>query len=83
MSLTVAWHGSLLQVWMHWLTQLRYISAAYFALEALVLNEFTGQTSDCSKGLEARLVDMLKAGLSSATPLQLTMLERMKQPQPG
>lgn len=68
---------------MHWLTQLRYISAAYFALEALVQNEFNGRTSDCSGGLEAGLVDMLLAGLSNATPMQRTVLNRMKEPQPG
>lgn len=68
---------------MQWLTQLRYISAAYFSLEALVLNEFSGRVADCSKGLESGLVDMLQAGLSSATPMQRTILNRLKEPQPG
>lgn len=68
---------------MHWLTQLRYISAAYFSLEALVQNEFNNRVSDCSKGLESGLVDMLQAGLTSATPLQKTVLNRLKEPQPG
>lgn len=68
---------------MQWLTQLRYISAAYFSLEALVQNEFNGRISDCSKGLEAGLVDMLQAGLANATPMQRTVLNRMKDPQPG
>jgi hypothetical protein len=71
------------QVYMQWLTQLRYISAAYFSLEALVQNEFTGRVNDCSAGLEGGLVDMLQAGLTNATPMQRTVLNRMKEPQPG
>lgn len=76
-------HVCVPQVYMQWLTQLRYISAAYFALEALVQNEFTGRISDCSRGLESGLVDMLQAGLANATPVQRTVLNRMKEPQPG
>jgi hypothetical protein len=44
--------GGLLQVITnYWLTQLRYVSAMYFGLEALVLNEFYGLTYDCSSGM--------------------------------
>lgn len=68
---------------MQWLTQLRYISAAYFSLEALVQNEFNGMVNDCSRGLESGLVDMLQAGLTNATPMQKMVLNRMKDPQPG
>lgn len=71
------------QVYMQWLTQLRYVSAAYFSLEALVQNEFSGRVNDCSKGLESGLVDMLQAGLMNASPMQKVVLGRMKEPQPG
>jgi hypothetical protein len=68
---------------MQWITQLRYISAAYFSLEALVQNEFNGRVNDCSSGLESGLVDMLQAGLMTATPMQKMVLNRLKDPQPG
>jgi hypothetical protein len=71
------------QVWMQWITQLRYISASYFAIEALVQNEFRGTTMDCEAGLGAGLVDPLTAGLNNTSPLQLAVLNQLKQPQPG
>lgn len=71
------------QPYNQWLTQLRYIDALYFALEALMQNELKGSTADCSDGLNNDQVDLLTAGVSNMTAMQRAVLNQLKQPQPG
>lgn len=65
-----------------WLTQLRYISATYFALEALMTNEFKGGLLDCSKGLDSSQVQMLSSGLLGASVYQKAVIQQLARPQP-
>jgi hypothetical protein len=65
------------------MTQLRYLSSAYFCLEALALNEFGGSTIDCSGGLGAGLTRFMRTGLTTASPLQQAVLAQLSEPQPG
>jgi hypothetical protein len=44
-----------------WLTQLRYISALYYSVEALMVNEFQGSSMDCSGGMEPGLVGLAES----------------------
>ena len=74
---------SFTQPYNQWLTQLRYISAFYFSIEALMQNELRGGTVDCSKGLNNDQVDMLTSGVGNMTSLQKAVLNQLKQPQPG
>lgn len=68
---------------MQWLTQLRYIAASYFALEALMVNEHTGRYMDCSNGLAPSQVDTLTAGLVNTSAARKGILASLKSPQPG
>lgn len=74
---------SIPQVYMQWLTQLRYVSASYFALEALNVNELQGDVANCSQGVDQALVNTLTAALVNATDMQKAALANLKQPQPG
>lgn len=74
---------AVLQVWMTWMTQLRFISAAYFALEALAQNAFRGNVMDCSDNLADGFLDSVASGLRNASQLQLAVINQLKQPQPG
>jgi hypothetical protein len=67
----------------YWLTQLRYISAVYFGFEALVLNEFSGVTLDCSQGMGPDYMNFVLTAFPRLTSAQKGILERMSQPQPG
>ncbi|WIA12631.1 hypothetical protein OEZ85_006286 [Tetradesmus obliquus] len=64
-----------------WLTQLRYISALYYSLEALTVNEFHGSSMSCSGGLEPGLAGLAESALASITPGQHAMLQQLTQPQ--
>jgi hypothetical protein len=68
---------------MQWATQLRWVTASYYALEALMVNQYTGLLLDCSGGLPAEQVDTVTGSLVNATPFQQAMLQHLKQPQPG
>ena len=64
-------------------TGLRYITAGYYLMEALMVNQFTGRTLDCSGGLGADVADTLTGSLVSASSLQKLVIEQLKEPQPG
>lgn len=66
----------------YWLTQLRYISAVYFGFEALVLNEFSGVTLDCSNGMGEEYMNFVLTAFPRMTAAQKQILGRMSQPQP-
>lgn len=68
---------------MAWLTQLRYVAASYFALEALMVNEHTGRRMDCSNGLTPSQVDTLTAGLVNTSASTKAIIASLKNPQPG
>lgn len=71
------------QAQMQWLTQLRYIAASYYSLEALLINEHTNSWLDCSNGLAASQVDMITANLVNTPDFQKAVLQQFKEPQPG
>jgi len=79
-AMCCAW---LVQVYNQWLTQLRYISAFYFAIEALMQNEMRGGVVDCSNGMNQDQVDMLTAGVANLSRMQKAVLNQLKAPQPG
>jgi hypothetical protein len=66
-----------------WFMQLRYISAIYFALEGLMVNEFQGSSVDCSDGLEPGLASLAESALGGLSSFQQAMLLRAVQPQEG
>eukprot|EP00775_Hariotina_reticulata_P005626 gene5626-5865_t len=67
-----------------WLTQLRYISALYFGLEAMVLNEFYGLTYDCSAGIgNSGYMNFIMTAFPKLTNAQKSMLQTLERPQPG
>lgn len=68
---------------MQWATCLRYITASYAALEALMINQHAGSTLDCSNGLDGSQVDALTDSLVNASAFQKLMIEQLKGPQPG
>lgn len=69
------------QVHLQGLTALRYISAAYFAFEALMVNELSGGVIDCSGGIDSRLVNTLTEGFSTMPGLYKKTISHSKQPQ--
>lgn len=77
------WHCSFLQVSLYGITTLRYISAAYFALEALVINEFGGTQISCETGLDSGTRVLLDNLFTSASAGQRAALRQMEKPQPG
>lgn len=68
---------------MYGITMLRYISAAYFALEALVINEFSGTQMSCASGMDSGTRVLLDNLFTSASPAQRAALRQMERPQPG
>uniref|UniRef100_A0A383VUC5 ABC transporter domain-containing protein n=1 Tax=Tetradesmus obliquus TaxID=3088 RepID=A0A383VUC5_TETOB len=66
-----------------WFAQLRYISAIYFTLEGLMVNEFQGSTVDCSPGLETGLASLAESAIDSSSGLYQAVLLQLVQPQPG
>jgi hypothetical protein len=66
-----------------WFTQLRYISAIYFTLEGLMVNELQGSTIDCSAGLDTGLASLVESALVNASGFQQTVLLQLTQPQEG
>jgi hypothetical protein len=66
-----------------WFTQLRYISAVYYSLEALMVNEFQGSSMDCSNGVEPGLAGLAESALVSITGVQRAVLWQVTQPQEG
>jgi hypothetical protein len=68
-----------------WFTQLRYISAVYYSLEALMVNEFQGSSMDCSAGMEPglQLAGLAESALASITGGQRAVLRQMTRPQDG
>lgn len=71
------------QVYLRDVTALRYISAAYFAFEGLMVNQFEGSTVDCSSGLGAGLLDDAAKGFPNMSTFQRGVLNQLAQPQPG
>lgn len=65
------------------LTYLRYLSAAYFALEALMVNEMSARVLDCSAGLGSELVETVTTGFANASAFQKAAINQLKDPQPG
>jgi hypothetical protein len=72
-----------LQMSQQWLTHVRWVIATYFSFDALVQNQLSGGTVDCSQGFDPTMVQMLKEGLVRATPLQKAFLNQLASPQPG
>jgi hypothetical protein len=66
-----------------WFTQLRYISAVYYSLEVLMVNEFRDSTMDCSAGMEPGLTGLAESALASITGAQRAVLRQLAQPQEG
>jgi len=66
----------------NWLTQLRYITTVPFGLEALLINEYSGTTVDCSKGIEPSLVHLVQSALPNLTKAQSTIINNLLKPQP-
>jgi hypothetical protein len=66
-----------------WWTQLRYINAVYFSLEALMVNEFQGSSTDCSAGIEPGLAGLAESALASITGAQRAVLRQLARPQEG
>jgi hypothetical protein len=66
-----------------WFTQLRYMSAMYFALEGLMVNEFQGSSVDCSAGLDPGLAGLAGSAFSGITTFQRAVLLQLTQPQDG
>lgn len=48
-----------------------------------MVNQFSGNTLDCSGGLEAAQVDAVTRSLVNASSFQVLMLKQLKEPQPG
>lgn len=67
----------------NWFTQLRYISAVYFAVEAQMINEFSGTSADCSQGMEGSLVHLVKAALPHLNGFQQGVVDRLGNTQEG
>lgn len=74
---------STLQVHLQRITGLRYISAAYFAFEALMVNQFKGNTTDCSSGFDGGLIETAAKGFPNMSAFQKAIVKQMVQPQPG
>jgi hypothetical protein len=66
-----------------WFTQLRYISALWYSLEALMVNEFQGSSMDCSAGMEPGLTGLAESALASITGAQRAVLRQITRPQDG
>lgn len=66
-----------------WFTQLRYISALYFAIEAQMISEFQDITADCSQGLDANMLHLLKSSLPHMTGLQQNVVNQLGKTQTG
>jgi hypothetical protein len=66
-----------------WWTQLCYINAVYFSLEALMVNELQGSTMDCSAGVEPQLTGLAESALASITGAQRAVLRQLTNPQEG
>jgi hypothetical protein len=71
-----------LQVHLQGITLLRYISAAYFAFEALMVNQFKGSIVDCSSGVDAGLVSTAAQGFPNMNGVQRGIFNQLAQPQP-
>lgn len=71
------------QAGLQWFTQLRFLTAGYFAMEALVQNELHGSSLDRSQGFDKQLMAFIKSGLVSANTVQRSVIDQMSKPQPG
>jgi hypothetical protein len=72
-----------LQVHLQNITGLQFISAAYFAFEALMVNQLKGSTTDCSNGLDAGLVKSAAEGFPNMSTVQGAVVNQLAQPQAG
>jgi hypothetical protein len=66
-----------------WFTQLRYISAVHFSLEAFMVNEFQGSSMDCSAGLGPELASLAESALVTASGVQRAVMQQLTRPQEG
>lgn len=62
---------------------LRHISVAYFALEALIVNEFSGAQMSCEAGMDSGTRTLLQNLFTNASAVQRATLRQMEKPQPG
>ena len=53
-------------VFMYWITYLRYLSALYYAFEGTATAEFSGVNYNCSGGLDPTMMGLLRNTVSSA-----------------
>ena len=68
---------------MYAVTMFKYVAASYFALEAVIRNEFAGDEISCAAGLDADTRTLLDDLFPNASVSQRVGFRQMARPQPG
>jgi hypothetical protein len=76
-------HHVHVQITLHGLSVFKYLSAAYFVLEAMVTNEFSSTTISCASGLDAKTQRVLQELFVNSTAAQKAVIRQAGLPQPG